>query len=134
MSKDLKLSEILEYGQGADDVIMEIFVGFHKFWDGYYTLVNYGDEWWKDTFNQSIEFDKLMKSQWQKLENADIGEVIDTMAIAMAGVYVKFGKFVEGVVGAYKDGKGYRGSSPTLTDYDKIVEDWEKENEHKESD
>ena len=104
---NVKLSEILEYGQGYDDVIVELFKNFQKFRDGYYGLINYGDDWWKN-FNQSTWFDKTMQEQWKQIEDIDFMTVIDTMAMAMAGEYVNFDKFVNGVIDAYENGGGFR--------------------------
>lgn len=104
---NVKLSQVLEYGQGYDDVIVELFKSFKQFMEGYFGLINYGDDWWQN-FNQGVEFDEVMKEQWKKIESIDFMKTIDTMAMAMAGTYVDFYKFVNGVIDAYEQGGGFR--------------------------
>lgn len=103
----MHLHETLEYGQGYDDDIVEILKSFQKFRDGYYELINNGDEWW-DVFNQGIEFQEIMKKAWEEIEDADIMGNLEKMAIAIAGGYIRFDKFVDGVIQAYEDGCGFR--------------------------
>lgn len=100
--EEYKVSDILDYGQGYDDTILELLKAFNQFKDGYYSLINYGDEWWKN-FNQSTMFDDMMSEAWNKLEgkNFNLMENITKMSIAITGAYVKFDKFVEGVERAY---------------------------------
>ena len=107
IDKDTKVVDILEYGQGYDDEIAEIFEAFNKFRDGYYELVNYGDEWWK-VFNQDTMFDEMMASQWSEIEKIDMMEVIEKMAKAMVGTYVRFGAFAKVVIDADKNKMGFR--------------------------
>lgn len=104
---NVKLADVLDYGQGHDDVIVELLKNFQKFRDGYYGLINYGDDWW-ECFNQTTWFDRTMQEQWGKIKEVDLMETIDTMAMAMAGTYVRFDKFVDGVVDAFEQGSGYR--------------------------
>lgn len=104
---NVPLADVIDWGQGYDDTIMELLQAFKKFRDGYYGLINYGDNWW-DMFNQGTEFEEMMKEQWQKLEKIDIMDIIEKMAIAIAGTYVKFDDFVDGVVDAYDNGNGLR--------------------------
>ena len=44
--EEYKVSDILDYGQGYDDTILELLKAFNQFKDGYYSLINYGDDWW----------------------------------------------------------------------------------------
>ena len=105
--KDTKVVDILEYGQGYDDEIAEIFEAFNKFRDGYYELTNYGDDWWK-VFNQDTMFDEMMQTQWSEIEKIDLMAVIEKMAKAMVGTYVRFGMFAKVVIDADKNKMGYR--------------------------
>ena len=106
---NVKLAEVLDYGQGYDDVIAELFENFKKFRDGYFGLINYGDDWWK-AFNQSTWFDEAMQEEWDKIEEIDFSATIEKMAMAMAGSYVRFEKFADGVKDAYEQGCGFRHS------------------------
>ena len=65
--EEYKVSDILDYGQGYDDTILELLKAFNQFKDGYYSLINYGDDWWKN-FNQSSMFDEMMSEAWDKIE------------------------------------------------------------------
>lgn len=101
------LADVLEYGQGYDDDITELFKAFKMFRDGYYALINYGDDWW-EVFNQGKDFDEIMEEQWKQIEDIDFMNLIEKMAVAMAGTYVRFDRFVDGVVDAYEQGNGFR--------------------------
>ena len=101
------LEDVIEWGQGYDDTIMELLENFKKFRDGYYGLINYGDDWWKQ-FNQNVEFDKIMRANWETLEEVDIMGRLESMAIAIAGTYVSFDDFVDGVQECYEQGWGLR--------------------------
>ena len=107
IDKDTKVVDILEYGQGYDDSIAEIFEAFNNFRNGYYGLINYGDDWWK-TFNQDTMFDEMMASQWSEIEKIDMMGVIEKMAKAMIGTYVSFDRFAQVLIDAYKNKMGFR--------------------------
>lgn len=66
MSDEPLVSEILQFGQSDDDCVFEAFKGIHYLQKGYYILTNYGDEWWKDTLNQDIWCDQMIKEEWEK--------------------------------------------------------------------
>ena len=40
---DVLLSDVIDWGQGHDDDIMEVLGFFKQFHDAYYNLINYGD-------------------------------------------------------------------------------------------
>lgn len=105
VTADTKVREILEYGQGQDDAIAEVFKEFNNFRNGYYGLINYGDEWW-EVLNQDCVFDEMMKEQWKEIEQIDFMSVIEKMAKALAGTYVNFSAFADVVVKASADGHG----------------------------
>ena len=107
IDKDTKVVDILEYGQGYDDSIAEIFEAFNNFRNGYYGLINYGDDWWK-TFNQDTMFDEMMASQWSEIEKIDMMGVIEKMAKAMTGTYVSFDRFAQVLIDADKNKMGFR--------------------------
>lgn len=103
-----EVKDIINWNQGYDDTILEVMKGFKKFRDGYYELVNWGDDWWKH-FNQGSDFDEIMKEAWEKIDGCDrLFESIDIMAMAITGAYVDFNKMFEGVEEAYNNGFGYR--------------------------
>lgn len=106
IDKDTKVVDILEYGQGYDDSIAEIFEAFNNFRNGYFGLINYGDDWWK-TFNQDTMFDEMMASQWSEIEKIDMMGVIEKMAKAMIGTYVCFDRFVQVLVDANQNKMGF---------------------------
>lgn len=101
------LEDVIDWGQGYDDTIMELLENFKKFRDGYYGLINYGDSWWEN-FNQGKDFDEIMKEQWEEFEKVDFMNLVEKMAVAIAGTYVRFDKFADGVKKCYEQGKGLR--------------------------
>jgi hypothetical protein len=101
------LEDVIDWGQGYDDTIMELIENFQKFREGYYGLINYGDDWWEN-FNQGVEFGKTMKAQWETLEDVDIMGCLEVMAMAIAGNYVRFDDFADGVKKCYEQGWGFR--------------------------
>lgn len=101
------LEDVIDWGQGYDDTIMELLENFKKFRDGYYGLINYGDEWWEN-FNQGTDFDEIMKEQWEEFEKVDFMNIVEKMAVAIAGTYVRFDKFADGVKKCYEQGNGFR--------------------------
>lgn len=105
----MEIEKCLDYGQGYDDTIVELFKAFKKFSDGYYELIDYGDDWWM-CFNQNSEFNKIMKDAWERLdgEHNRIMTCIDIMQIALVGGYCNFDKFTDGVIEAYENGGGFR--------------------------
>ena len=107
ITSETKVIDVLEYGQGDDGNIAEIFKAFKQFRDGYYELVNWGDDWWK-VFNQDTMFDEMMSEQWNEIEKIDFMSVIEKMAKAMIGTYVRFNSFAETVILASDEGKGYQ--------------------------
>lgn len=104
---NVPLANVIEWGQGYDDTVVELLQSLKKFRDGYYELINYGDDWWRN-FNQGVEFNEIMQEQWGKIEKIDFMTILDKMAIATAGAYIDFDKFVDGVLDAYENGNGFR--------------------------
>ena len=102
-----EVKDIIKWGQGYDDTILELLKGFKKFRDGYYELINWDDNWWKH-FNQGTYFDSIMKDAWDRIEDHDFRDCIETMAIAITGAYVEFNDMVDGVEEAYENGSGFR--------------------------
>lgn len=107
MSEKPLLEDIIDWGQGYDDTIMELLESFQKFRDGYYGLINYGNNWWEN-FNQGRDFDEIMKEQWKEFEKVDFMNIVEKMAVAIAGTYVKFDSFANGVKTCYEQGNGLR--------------------------
>ena len=101
------LEDVIDWGQGYDDTIMELIDSFQKFRDGYYGLINYGDDWWEN-FNQGVDFNEIMKEQWEEFEKVDFMNLVEKMAVAIAGTYVRFDNFADGVKKCYEQGKGLR--------------------------
>lgn len=101
-----EVKDIIEWGQGYDDTILELLKAFQKFRKGYYELVTWDDDWWT-LFNQGYEFDLIMKEAWRKIDE-HMMESLETMAIVIAGGYVNFNKLVESVEEAYENGSGFR--------------------------
>lgn len=107
ITAETKVVDVLEYGQGDDGNIAEIFKAFKKFRDGYYELTNWGDDWWK-VLNQDTMFDEMMAEQWKEIEKIDFMSVIEKMAKALVGTYVRFDCFAETVILASEEGKGFQ--------------------------
>ena len=105
---DVRLADVIDWGQGYDDDIMELFKAFKKFRDGYYELINYDDDWWR-LFNQGTDFDEIMEEAWKEIDDKyRFMTNIEKMAVAMAGTYVRFNKYVDAVLDAYEKGNGLR--------------------------
>ena len=102
----MKVEEIIDWGQGYDEDIIEVLQAFKTFMDSYYNLKRY-DDWW-EVFNQDVWFNEIMKKEWEELEDADIMGHIEKMSKAIAGSYVIFDKLLQGVEEAYNNGKGLR--------------------------
>ena len=93
-----KITNICDIGQGYDDSIREVLSAFQKFRDGYYELIDHGDEWW-DVFNQSSSFDRVMSEAWTEIDEVHkLMDAIEVMAAAMIGNYVNFNKFVNELI------------------------------------
>ena len=105
----VKLAEVLDYGQANDTQALEVLKAFNEFRNGYYKLCGISDFSWWEWMNQGTSFDRIMESQWKKLDEIDFMCVMETMAIALAGTYVRFDEFVKGVEDSYNRGCGYRG-------------------------
>ena len=97
------LESIIDYGQGDDEWILQIFKAFKKFYEGFYELIDNGDAWW-DAFNQSTYFNETMQREWQKIEDIDMISTLGNMANAMMGTYLKYEKFVDALESAYRGG------------------------------
>lgn len=118
INSDIQISDIVEYGQGYDDAILEVFKAFRKFYDGYYELVNYGDDWW-ETLNQDVCFERVMEKEWANFTSLDMDSVLSNMKMALIGVYVRLDRFVDGLDDAFQKGNGLRHKpldAPILTD------------------
>lgn len=107
ITAETKVVDVLDYGQGYDNEIAEVFKAFKMFRDGYYGLVGFGENWW-EVFNQGTEFDEIMGEHWEKIKSEQLMLYIETMAIAMAGTYIRFDEFAETVILASEEGKGFR--------------------------
>lgn len=96
------LEQVIDYGQGDDEVITELFINFKKLRDGYYGLVNNGNDWWT-VFNQGIEFDREMAKIWESIDkNTEFMEKLTQMGMLMTGAYIHFDDFVDGLSEIYK--------------------------------
>lgn len=89
-----KIEDLVEWGQGDDDAIMDVIENFNKFRDGFYGLINYGDEWW-EVFNQSSIFDDIMSEAWEEIDSINMMDLMEKMSIAMMGTYLRFDKFAD---------------------------------------
>lgn len=107
MSEEPTLSSVLDFGQGDDDTVLELFNGLNSMLNGYYTLENYGDKWW-EAMNQDIWFDAAMQEEWNKVDWETVLASIEMMSKLMIGTYVKFGKFTDGLNVIGDIGKGHR--------------------------
>jgi len=108
MSDEPLLAEVLNFGQGDDDCVFDAFKGIHYLQKGYYTLINYGDEWWEDTLNQDVWCDKLIKEQWHKIDWEQFETTIEMIFKVMCGSYVNEYKFFEALEKLNELGDGYR--------------------------
>ena len=98
------ISSVLDYGQGDDEVILTLFQAFRKFYDAYFELINYGDEWWQN-FNQCTYFDEQMKKYWTRIESIDLIGTLDIMKCLMIGIYCDFDRFTDAITEAYLKGE-----------------------------
>lgn len=108
MNDEPLVRDILEFGQGDDDCVFEAFQGIHYLLQGYYTLVNYGDDWWKNTLNQDVWCDQLIKEQWEKVDWEEFETAIEIIYKVMCGSYVRESKFYEALENLNERGIGFR--------------------------
>ena len=101
------LSSVLEFGQCDDDDVLELFNGLKMMSDGFYKLINHGDEWW-DAMNQDVWFNEAMKNEWNKVDWDEVETAIEMMSKLMIGTYVRLNKFVDGLNTIEQIGLGYR--------------------------
>ena len=101
MNDEPKLTDVIDWVQGNDEQVVDLIKTYRQFYDAYYHLLSYFDEWW-EYFNQDTCFDTVVKREWKKLEDADIMMALDTIAMLITGAVVKFDKFSDGVEQAYK--------------------------------
>lgn len=102
------VSEILEFGQGDDDCVFEVFKGMHYLHKGYYTLINYGDGWWEDTLNQDIWCNQMIEEEWKKVDWEQFETTIEKIFKIMCGSYINENKFFEALGKLSEMGDGYR--------------------------
>lgn len=88
------VDKILEFGQGDDDVVFELFQGIHYMMAGYYALFNYGDEWW-EAMNQDIWMNDIVKEVWGKVDWEDVEMALEITYKVMCGSYVRESKFYD---------------------------------------
>lgn len=108
MSDEPLLAEVLNFGQGDDDCVFDAFKGIYYLQKGYYTLINYGDEWWEDTLNQDVWCNKLIEEQWHKIDWEQFETTIEMIFKVMCGSYVNEYKFFEALEKLNELGDGYR--------------------------
>lgn len=101
MNDEPKLTDVIDWGQGRDDQVVDLIETFGKFHDAYYHLLSYSETWW-EYFNQCDCFDAAVSREWKRLEDADIMRAIDTIAMLIVGAVTRFDKFADGVQQAYK--------------------------------
>lgn len=101
----MKVEDIIDWGQGNDEQCTEIIEAFHKFYDGYFSLCAFSDDNWWEFMNQSVDFNSLMKTEWDKLEEIDFMGIMERMSIILSGGYIRFNRFAEGVKEAYEEKK-----------------------------
>ena len=101
------LSECLEFGQGDDDTVFELFEGVHLMLEGLYKVLNYGDDWWK-SMNQSIWCDDMISAEAKKIDWDKLDDVLNRIFIIMAGAYMREEKFFSALKRLTDMGVGFR--------------------------
>lgn len=102
-----KLSKVLEFGQQDDDIVLDLFNGLNKMVNGYYQLINYGDDWWK-AMNQDSWFDSEMKEVWESVDWDEVETALELLSKLMIGTYVRLNRFTEGLNEISELGLGHR--------------------------
>jgi len=107
MSEIPTVDTLLEFGQGDDDVVFELFKGVHQMMQGYYTLFNYGDEWW-EALNQDVWCDKMISDAFEKVDWEAVEEALEITYKVMCGSYVREPKLFEALEIINEKGIGFR--------------------------
>lgn len=107
MEKPL-LETAIDWGQGYDDDCVEIIEAFNNFRNGYYALCAFSDDNWWEFMNQSTCFNELMQREWDKLEAMDFMSIMERMSIILAGGYIDYKDFADGVKTCFEQGCGLR--------------------------
>lgn len=108
MSNEPLLAEVLDFGQSDDDCVFDVFQGIYYLQKGYYALINYGDEWWKDALNQDIWCDQMIKEEWEKIDWEEFEDAIEKITKIMIGSYVSESKFYKALEILHDKGIGFR--------------------------
>lgn len=108
MNDEPLVSEILQFGQGDDDCVFDVFKGIHYLQKGYYTLINYGNEWWEDALNQDIWCNQMIEEEWKKIDWEQFENTIEKIFKIMSGSYIDECKFYDALEKLNKNGIGYR--------------------------
>lgn len=98
------LADSIEYGQGDDADILEMLRSYQKFREGYYELMNIEPFW--EVMNQSKTFNEEMQKAWDSM--GDLMSCLDKMDMLLAGSYINFSKFIDGLSKSFDQGNGFR--------------------------
>lgn len=114
-NEEPKLSDLLNFGQGDDDIILRCTEAINKMLEGFYTLDNYSrgqnsSKWWL-ALNRSTFHDSIISEQWAKIDWDVFMDSLWTIQIVMNGEYIKSDKFVEALKKMKELGYGYRPNS-----------------------
>lgn len=107
LTEEPKLSDVLDFGQADDDRVNEIVQAFFMIYNGYYRLTLINEEWWKG-MNQDVFFVSQIKEQWERVNQAVFEDVLNKIANALVGGYVKKERFVEALQKLSDMSIGYR--------------------------
>ena len=107
MNKEPTLSSVLAFGQGDDDTVLELFNGLNNMTNGYYALINHGNNWWQE-MNQDVWFDSAMQEAWDKVDWDSVETALEMISKLMIGTYVRLGKFTDGLNTIGDIGMGHR--------------------------
>lgn len=107
--ESLRVSEILNFGQGDDDIILECTRAISNMLEGYYTLegTSTGSGWW-ESLNRTVWHDELISEQWNKIDWDKVIDALNIIEIVLKGEYIRSRKFVEALELEKELGHGFR--------------------------
>lgn len=103
----MDVTDTFDWGQGSDEVCLELIENFKKFYDGYYGLINYGDDW-IENFNQTIDPTQLALKEWKQIDANNFMGHLENLKSLLIGMTTGFDRWSDGIL-SEKDNINSRG-------------------------
>lgn len=110
-----KVSDILCFGQGDDEIILKCTKAINMMLEGFYALDNYsrgghfGTGWW-EALNRSVWHDLIISEQWEKIDWEKWYDAMSIIDIVIKGEYINSSKFIKALENEKELGHGFRPS------------------------